>query len=58
LALLINKDLDSTVSEDGRALRDVNIRIQKARGAFSRLRKNWQSTHIHKSTKIKILNHV
>jgi hypothetical protein len=29
----------STVSEDGGAVKVVNIRIQKARGAFSRLRK-------------------
>jgi hypothetical protein len=41
-------------SEDGGTVKDVNIRIQKVRGAFSRLRKIWQSTHIHKSTKINI----
>jgi hypothetical protein len=44
------------VSEDGGAVKGVNIWIQKARGALSRLRKIWQSTHIHKSTKIKIFN--
>jgi hypothetical protein len=48
--------LSSNVSEDGGAIKDINIRILKARGAFSRLRKIWQSTHIHKSTKIKIFN--
>jgi hypothetical protein len=48
--------LSSDVSEDGGAIKDINIRIQKARGAFSRLQKIWQSTHIHKSTKIKIFN--
>jgi hypothetical protein len=48
--------LSSNVSEDGGAVKDVNIRIQKARGAFSRLWKIWQSTHIHNSTKIKIYN--
>jgi hypothetical protein len=48
--------LGSNVSENGGAIKDVNIRIQKARGAFSRLWKIWQSTHIHKSTKIKIFN--
>jgi hypothetical protein len=45
--------LGSYVSEDGGA---VHIRIQKARGAFSRLWKIVQSTHIHKTTKIKIFN--
>jgi hypothetical protein len=48
--------LGSNVSEDGGAVKDVNIRIQKARAAFSRLRKIWQLTQIHKSTKIKIFN--
>jgi hypothetical protein len=48
--------LGSNVSEDGGAVKDLNIRIQKARGAFSRLQKIWQSTHIHKSTQIKIFN--
>jgi hypothetical protein len=48
--------LGSNVSEDGGAIKDINIRIQKARGAVSRLQKIWQSTHIHKSTKIKIFN--
>jgi hypothetical protein len=48
--------LGSNVSEDGGTVKDVNIRIQKARGVFSRLQKIWQSTHIHKSTKIKIFN--
>jgi hypothetical protein len=33
--------LGSNVSEDGGTVKDVNIRIQKARGAFSRLRKIW-----------------
>jgi hypothetical protein len=31
--------LSSNVSEDERAIKDVNIRIRKARGAFFRLRK-------------------
>jgi hypothetical protein len=48
--------LSNNVSEDGGTVKDVNIRIQKARGAFSRLRKIWQSTHTHKSTKTKIFN--
>jgi hypothetical protein len=48
--------LGSNVSEDGGAGKDIDIRIQKARGAFSRLRRIWQSTFIHKDTKIKIFN--
>jgi hypothetical protein len=44
----------SNVSEDGGTIKDINIRIQKARGAFSGLWKIWRSTHIHKSTKFKI----
>jgi hypothetical protein len=48
--------LGSNVSEDGGAVKDVNIRIQKASAAFSRLRKIWQLTQIHKSTTIKIFN--
>jgi hypothetical protein len=48
--------LGSNVSEDGGAIKDVNIRIQKARAAFSRLRKIWKLTQIHKSTNIKIFN--
>jgi hypothetical protein len=38
--------LGSVVSEDGRARTDVNVRIQKARGSFSKLRKVWLSTSI------------
>ena len=48
--------LDSVVAEDGGARSDVNVRIQKARGSFSKLRKVWLSTAIRKETKIKIFN--
>jgi hypothetical protein len=48
--------LGSNVSEDGGAIKDINIRIQRARGAFSWLQKIWQSTHIHESTKNIIFN--
>jgi hypothetical protein len=48
--------LCSNVSEDGEAIKDVNMRIQKARVAFFWLWEIWKSTHIHKSTKIKIFN--
>ena len=46
----------SVVAEDGGASTDVNVRIQKARGSFSKLRKVWLSTQIQKDTKIKIFN--
>jgi hypothetical protein len=48
--------LGSNVSEDGGAIKNVNIRIQKAGGAFYRLQKIRQSTHIHRSTEIKTFN--
>jgi hypothetical protein len=48
--------LGSNVSEDGGAVKDINTRIQKARGAISRPWKIWQLTDILKSTKIKIFN--
>jgi hypothetical protein len=38
--------LGSVVAEDGGAKSDVNVRIQKARGSFSKLRKVWLSTLI------------
>jgi hypothetical protein len=43
-----------SVAEDGGAKSDGNVRIQKARGSFSKLRKVWLSTLIQKETKIKI----
>jgi hypothetical protein len=48
--------LGSVVAEDGGARPDVNVRIQKARGSFSKLRKVWLSTSTRKETKIKICN--
>jgi hypothetical protein len=44
------------VSEDGGARTDVNMRIQKAWGSFSKLRKLWLSTSIGNYTKIRIFN--
>jgi hypothetical protein len=44
------------VAEDGGASTDVNVRIQKARGSFSKLRKVWLSPLIRRETKIKIFN--
>jgi hypothetical protein len=38
--------LGSVVAEDGGARSDVNVRIQKARGSFSKLRKVWLSKSI------------
>jgi hypothetical protein len=46
--------LGNVVAEDGGARTDVNVRIQKAIGSFSKLRKVWLSTSIRKETKIKI----
>jgi hypothetical protein len=34
------------VSEDGGARTDINVRIQKARGSFSKLGKVWLSTYV------------
>jgi hypothetical protein len=48
--------LGSVVAEDGGARTDANVRIQKVRGSFSKLRKVWLSTSIIKDTKIKIFN--
>jgi hypothetical protein len=38
--------LGSVVAEDVGARTDINVRIQKARGSFSKLRKVWLSTSI------------
>ena len=46
----------SVVAEDGGASTDVNVRMQKATGSFSKPRKVCLSTSIRKDTKIKIFN--
>jgi hypothetical protein len=43
-------------SSDFCYLGSVNVRMQKARGSFSKLRKVWLSTSIRKDTKIKIFS--
>ena len=48
--------LGSIVTENGRTSREVNVRIQKARGSFSNLRSVWLSKSIRKGTKIRIFN--
>jgi hypothetical protein len=48
--------LGSVVAEDGRASADVNVRMQKARGSFSKCRKVWLFKSIRIDTKIRILN--
>jgi hypothetical protein len=48
--------LGNDVAEDSRASTDVNVKIQKARGLFSKLRKAWLSTSTQEDTKIKIFN--
>jgi hypothetical protein len=44
------------VSEDGGTCKDVGTRIQKARGAFTGLRKIWLAHYVNKDTKIKLFN--
>jgi len=48
--------LGSIVTEDCGTSKEVNARIQKARGSFSKLRSVWLSKSLQKSTKIKIFN--
>jgi hypothetical protein len=48
--------LGSNVSEDGGTCKDVETRIQKARGAFTRLRKIWLAHYVNKDTKIKLFS--
>jgi hypothetical protein len=48
--------LGSTLSENGGTTLDVSRRIQKARGAFAKLRKVWQSTLMTTDTNIKVFN--
>ena len=43
--------LGSIVTEDGGTSKEVNARIQKARGSFSKLRSVWLSKSLRKSTK-------
>jgi hypothetical protein len=44
------------VLEDGGTCKDVETIIQKARGAFTRLRKTWLAHYINKDTKIKLFD--
>jgi hypothetical protein len=46
----------SNVSEYGGTCKNVETRIQKARGAFTRLRKIWLAQNVNKNTKIKLFN--
>jgi hypothetical protein len=48
--------LGSSVSENGGAALDVSRRIQKARGAFAKLRRVWQSTLMRPDTKTTVFN--
>jgi hypothetical protein len=48
--------LGSIVAENGGTSREVNARIQKARGSFSKLRRVWLSKSLRKDTKIRIFN--
>ena len=48
--------LGSIVAENGDTSKEVNSRIQKARGSFPKLRKVWLNKSLCKDTKIKIFN--
>ena len=48
--------MGSIVAEKGGTSREVNARIQKARGSFSKLRRPWLSKSLRKDTKIRIFN--
>jgi hypothetical protein len=48
--------LGSNVAEDGGTRKDVETRIQRARGDFTRLRKIWMAYYVNKDTKIKLFN--
>jgi hypothetical protein len=48
--------LGSTVAENGGTSKEVNVRIQKAGGSFSKLRRVWLSKLLQKDTKIRIFN--
>jgi hypothetical protein len=48
--------LGSIVAENGGTSREVNARIQKAKGSFSKLRRVWLSKSLRKDTKIRIFN--
>ena len=48
--------LGSIVAEDGGTSKEVNARIQKARGSFSKLRSEWLLKSLRKGMKIRIFN--
>jgi hypothetical protein len=48
--------LGSTVAENGGTSKEVNARIQKARGSFSKLRRVWLYKSLRKDAKIRIFN--
>ena len=48
--------LGSIVAENGGTSREVNARIQKVRGSFSKLRRVWLSNSLRKDSKIRIFN--
>jgi hypothetical protein len=48
--------LGSIVSENGGATLDISRRIQKAQGAFAKVRKVWQSALMNINIKIEVFN--
>jgi hypothetical protein len=48
--------LGTNVSKDGGAAKDVNLRIQKARGVFARMSNIWRANYLSIKTKLRIFN--
>jgi hypothetical protein len=48
--------LGSNVSIDGGAAKDVNLKIQKARGVFARMSNIWRANYLSIKTKLRIFN--
>ena len=48
--------LGSILAKNGGTSREVNARIQKAKGSFSKLRRVWLSKSLRKDTMIRIFN--
>lgn len=50
------KYLGSVISTDGGALKDINVRLQKTKLAFAKLKNIWRASNIMLNTKIRIFN--
>jgi hypothetical protein len=47
--------LESNISKDGGTRKDVETRIQKARGTFTRLRKIWMAHYVNKGKTVQCI---